>query len=105
MNLGIIPERTNVIGKIQQQRPFDFIRTEVSKFGVHAGEGLRLNVVLFQRQADSMLILDPAFFAGVRIPTVKLGEPNFPKAQLASLEPNAVSDVLARWCARRLEVA
>jgi hypothetical protein len=52
-----------------------------------------------------MLILDPAFLAGVRIPTIKLGEPNFPKAQLASFEPNGVGNILTRWGARRLEVA
>src|SRR5438445_12349777 len=103
MTLGMIPERTNVIGQIQCQRPFDFIRTEVGKLSVHAGEGLRLDVVLFQCQADSMLILDPTFLTGVGIPTIKLGEPSFPKAQFASLEPNGVGNIRTRWCSRRLE--
>src|SRR5215510_6597901 len=42
MDLGMIAERTNVIGQVQQQRPFNFIRAEVGKLSVHAGEGLRL---------------------------------------------------------------
>src|SRR5207245_9223669 len=98
-------ERTNVISQIQSQRPFDFIRTEVGELSIHAGEGLRLDVILFQCQADSMLILDPAFLTGVRIPTIKLGEPNFPKAQLASLEPNGVGNIRTRWGPRRFEIA
>src|SRR5262245_3086698 len=51
-----------------------------------------------------MLILDPAFLASVGIPTIKLGEPNFPKAQLASLEPNGVGNILTRWRACRFEI-
>ena len=47
MNLRMIAERTNIIRQVQHQRPFDFIRAEVGKLSIHAGKGLRLDVVLF----------------------------------------------------------
>src|SRR5881396_1098453 len=54
--------------------------------GVHARQGLRLHVVLFQCQADGVLVFRPVPFAGVRVAPVILGEANFAKAQLARLE-------------------
>src|SRR6266581_2321507 len=63
--------------------------------GVHARQGLRLHVVLFQFQADGVLVFRPVPFAGVRVAPIILGEANFAKAQLTGLAANRLGCVLA----------
>ena len=72
--------------------------------GVHAREGLRLHVVLFQCQADGVLVFRPVPFAGVRVAPVILDETNFAKAQLTRLAANSPGHVLASRGAGGLEV-
>src|SRR5437867_11643637 len=72
--------------------------------GVHARQGLRLHVVLFQCQADGVLVFRPVPFAGVRVAPVILGETNFAKAQLARLAANSLGRVLASRGAGGLQV-
>ena len=71
---------------------------------VHAGEGLRLHVVLFQCQADGVLVFRPVPFAGVRVAPVIFGETNFAKTQLARLAANSLGRILAGRGAGGLEV-
>ena len=73
-------------------------------FSVHAGEGLRLHVVLFQCQADGVLVFRPVPFAGVRVAPVIFGETNFAKTQLARLAANSLGRILAGRGAGGLEV-
>src|SRR4030095_16225561 len=72
--------------------------------GVHAREGLRLHVVLFQCHADGVLVFRPVPLARVRVAPVVLGETNFAKAQLTRLAANSVGHVLAGRGAGGLEV-
>ena len=105
MDLCIIAEGTDIVGEIQQQGAFDFIRAKVRKLSIHAGEGLRLHVVLLQRYADSVIKLDPPLLAGIRMPPIILGAPNFAKAQFPRFEADKFGHILTRWGARRLEIA
>ena len=52
-----------------------------------------------------MVILDPAFLAGVRIAAIVLRKADLPKAQLPSFNTDGFAHILACRGARRLEIA
>ena len=97
VNLGVVAEAANVVGEVERQCAFDFVCAEVREFGFQAGDRLRLVVVLLQRQADGMLILDPALLAGVGVLVVELGEAHFAEAQFARLEADDGCHILAHF--------
>ena len=95
VQLRAVAARPNVVGELQAHFLLDFVCAEVGVLGVHAGRGLRLQIILLDGEADGVFVLRPPLLGGECVMSVVRGESHFAEADFARAAAHVVGQVFA----------